>query len=122
MQGEQDRWFVLKVFMRIKELDVVSKRQQEQEGEEINVDHLRLDVVGNAVSPTAFSKAVGTQRNVKESLQHGRNQESLIWAHVAAIRSAVPMEMMTMLKRIIWESCGTVGIGTQLMEVVSMCN
>jgi hypothetical protein len=42
---------------------------------------------------------------------------------VVAIRSAVPMEMMMMLKRIIiWESCGTVSIGTQLMEVVSMCN
>jgi hypothetical protein len=41
---------------------------------------------------------------------------------VIAIRSAVPMEMMTTLERIIWESCGTVGIGTQLMEVVSKCN
>ncbi len=47
MQGEQDRWFVLKVFMRIKEVDVVSKRQQEEEGEEINVDHLWLDVEGD---------------------------------------------------------------------------
>ena len=44
MQGEQDRWFVLKVFMRIKELDVVCERQQEEEGEGINVDHLCLDV------------------------------------------------------------------------------
>ena len=47
MQGEQDRWFVLKVFMRIKELDVVSKRQQKEEGEEISVDHLWLDVEGD---------------------------------------------------------------------------
>ena len=47
MEGEQDRWFVLKVFMRTKELDVVSKRQQEEEGEEINVDHLWLDVEGD---------------------------------------------------------------------------
>jgi hypothetical protein len=30
--------------MRIKELDVVSKRQQEEEGEEIDVDHLWSDV------------------------------------------------------------------------------
>jgi hypothetical protein len=37
----------LKVFVRIKELDVVSKRQQEEEGEEINVDHLWLDVEGD---------------------------------------------------------------------------
>ena len=43
-KGKKDRWFVLKVFMRIKELDVVSKRQQEEEGEEINVSHLWLDV------------------------------------------------------------------------------
>ena len=43
MQGEKDRWLVLKVFMRIKELNVVSKRQQEEEGEEINVGHLWLD-------------------------------------------------------------------------------
>ena len=47
MQGEQDRWFVLKVFMRIKELDVVSKRQQEEEGEETSVDYLWLDVEGD---------------------------------------------------------------------------
>jgi hypothetical protein len=33
--------------MRIKELDVVSKRQQEEEGEEINFDHLLLDVEGD---------------------------------------------------------------------------
>jgi hypothetical protein len=32
------------------------------------------------------------------------------------------MDRMTTLERITWESCGTVGIGTQLMEVVSMCN
>ncbi len=44
MEGEQDCWFVLKVFMRNKELDVVRKRQQEEDGEEINVDHLWLDV------------------------------------------------------------------------------
>ena len=49
--------------MRIKELDVVSKRQQEEEGEEISV------VDGT----TACPKAVGTQRNVKESLQHGKD-------------------------------------------------
>ena len=47
MQREQDRWLVLKVFVRIKELDVVSKRQQEEEGEEINVGHLWLDVEGD---------------------------------------------------------------------------
>ncbi len=47
MQGEQDCSFVLKVLMRIKELDVVSKCQQEEEGEEINVDHLWLDVEGD---------------------------------------------------------------------------
>ena len=47
MQREQDRWLVLKVFVRIKELDVVSKRQQEEEGEEINVDYLWLDVEGD---------------------------------------------------------------------------
>ena len=47
MQGEKDRWLVLKVFMRIKELDVVSKRQQEEEGEEINFGHLWLDVEGD---------------------------------------------------------------------------
>ena len=40
-------WFVFKVFMRIKELDVVSKRQQEEEGDEINVDHLWLDAEGD---------------------------------------------------------------------------
>jgi hypothetical protein len=33
--------------MRIKELDVVSKRQQEEEGEEISVDHFWLDVEGD---------------------------------------------------------------------------
>jgi hypothetical protein len=37
----------LKVFVRIKELDVVSKRQQEEEGEEISVDNLWLDVEGD---------------------------------------------------------------------------
>jgi hypothetical protein len=41
---------------------------------------------------------------------------------VVTIRSAVPMDKMTTLERITWESCGTVGIGTQLMEVVSICN
>jgi hypothetical protein len=45
MQGEQDRWLVLKVFMRIKDLDSVCKRQKEEEGEGINVDHLYLDVL-----------------------------------------------------------------------------
>ena len=40
MQREQDRWLVLKVFVRIKELDVVSKRQQEEEGEEIKLRYI----------------------------------------------------------------------------------
>jgi hypothetical protein len=33
--------------MRIKELDVMSKHQQEEEGEEINFGHLWLDVEGD---------------------------------------------------------------------------
>ena len=41
---------------------------------------------------------------------------------MVAVVSEVPMDMMTTLERITWESCGTVGIGTQPMEVVSMCN
>ena len=41
---------------------------------------------------------------------------------MVAVVSAVPMDMMTTLERITLESCGTVDIGTQLMEVVSICN
>ena len=41
---------------------------------------------------------------------------------MVAVVNAVPMDMMTTLERITWESCGTVGIGTQLREVMSMCN
>jgi hypothetical protein len=66
---------------------------------------------------------------VKDDEKRSRWDKKVCSAQEAGLDSsgssggAIPMEMMMMMDELItWESCGTVGIGTLLMEVMSMCN